>query len=58
MNIETKEELIDLLMSLSTRLDSIEESSSKKDDEDTNIVEDDNINEDITEDEIEKLLGL
>ena len=58
MNIETKEELMDLLMSLSTRLDSIEESSSKKDDEDTNIVEDDNINEDITEDEIEKLLGL
>ena len=58
MNIETKEELTDFLIGLSTRLDSIEESLSKKDNEDTKIIEDDKIDEDISEDEIEKLLGL
>ena len=58
MNIETKEELIDFLIGLSTRLDSIEESTSKKDNEDTKIIEDEKIDEDISEDEIEKLLGL
>ena len=58
MNIENKEELIDFLMGLSTRLDSIEETLSKKDNEDNKIIEDDKIDEDISEDEIEKLLGL
>ena len=58
MNIENKEELIDFLIGLSTRLDSIEETLSKKDNEDTEIIEDDKIDEDISEDEIEKLLGL